>query len=187
LRAALLAMSGELGRVASYVTQSLNCCPRAAGHPAGSLPPARPSAEPGSPAVRRTASPAGYPARDTADDQARCPASQAGHPGRGSSRPSAWPPMGAAAWSSLLSRLVPQRWPSTESGSLSSGRGGTGSTGNTSTDDQFLAQQNAAHHATKGSPAVKAHPVKGSQAVVAHPAKGRHALKAHHTAKANNK
>jgi hypothetical protein len=66
-------------------------------------------------------------------------------------------------------------------------QGGTGSTAGNSTDDQFLAQQNAAHHATKGSPAVKAHPVKGSPAVVAHPAKGRHALKAHHTAKAPNK
>jgi hypothetical protein len=66
-------------------------------------------------------------------------------------------------------------------------QGGTGSSGNSTTDDQFLSQQNAAHHATKGSPAVKAHTVKGSPAAVAHPAKGRHALKAHHTAKAPNK
>jgi hypothetical protein len=184
LRAALLAMSGELGRVASYVTQNLTAPGLPTTRPVA-LAPARPSAEPGAwPSAAPQAPPATRPGTRPTTKPAVRPAKPATRPRQFKAFRLAT--IGAAGLV-ILAVAVGSTEVATHGYKFFVFRqGGTGSSGNSTTDDQFLSQQNAAHHATKGAPAVKAHPVKGSPAV-AHPAKGRHAVKAHHTAKAQTK
>ena len=166
LKAALLAMSVELGWVAAYVTDNLAAPVQPAARPL-TLPPPRPVAEPlALPVSRLGTRPTTKPAVQPAKPEAR---------------PRQFKAIRLAAVGAAGLVLFALAAGSTEVAMhgyqfFVFRQGGTGSTGGNTTDDQFLAQQAAAHHAAKG------HPGLGS-----HPAKGRHVLKAHHAAKAHNR
>jgi hypothetical protein len=165
LTAALLAMSGELGRVAAYVTGNLAAPVRPAARPVA-LPSAWPAAEPQAPVTRPDARPATKPAV---------------RPAKPGTRPRQFKAIRLAT--AGVAGLVLFAVAAGATQVAVHGyqffvfrQGGTGSTGGNTTDDQFLAQQAAARHAAKGRGAI------GS-----HPAQGRHALQAHHAAKAPSK
>jgi hypothetical protein len=166
LTAALLAMSGELGRVAAYVTDNLAVPLLPATRPMA-LPSPRPAAEPQVPPVTRP--------------ETRPATKPAVRPAKPETRPRQFKAirLATAGAACLVLFAVAAGATQVEVHGYQFfvfRQGGTGSTGGNTTDDQFLAHQAAAHHAAKGRGAI------GSQ-----PARGRHALKPHRAAKAPSK
>jgi hypothetical protein len=176
LKAALLAMSGELGRVATFVTDNLSA-PALPGTRPFALPPPRPAIEPGAlPASMPLAPPATRPTRRPETKPDIRPAKPGGKP----RQLKAFHVATVAAAGLVAFAVVLGSAELAHNGFrfFVFRAGNTGETAGNETDQQFIASQQphrapAAHHT-----------------VVAHHApakKGRHALEAGHTSKSPKK
>ncbi len=157
LKAALLAMTGELGRVASYVTQNLT---------APGLPATRPVALPG---PRPTAEPQAWPAAEPQTPPATRPGTRPAteptvRPAKPATRPRQFKAFRLATVGAAGLVIFGVVVGSTEVAVhgyqfFTFRQGGTGSTPGNETDQQFLAKQQAAkgHHALETGHTAKKH------------------------------